>query len=95
MNSTYTTEPSLVWNTELNFRGGHYSCIAVIIHGLIFAHWQVLRKINPLVTVKSDLCTSHVDQVLHVHFDGGNSHDGDTSYKAIWETAVTEELECR
>ena len=35
--------------------------------GLIFAHWQVLRKINPLVTVKSDLCTSHVDQVLHIH----------------------------
>ena len=27
----------------------------------------MLRKINPLVTVKSDLCTSHMDQVLHIH----------------------------
>ena len=51
----------------LNFRRRHYSYIAVIIHGLIFTHWQVLQKINPLATVKSDLCTLHMDQVLHVH----------------------------
>ena len=34
---------------------------------LIFVHWQVLRKINPLITVKNDLCTSHMGEVQHVH----------------------------
>ena len=41
--------------------------IVVLFMGLIFVHWQVLRKINPLITVKSDLCTSHMSQMLHVH----------------------------
>ena len=41
--------------------------VVVLFMGLIFVHWQVLRKINPLITVKSDLCTSHMSQMLHVH----------------------------
>ena len=44
-------------------------------------HWQVLRKINPLITVKSDLCTSHMGQMLTRTFDDGNCRDGDTSTK--------------
>ena len=45
-------------------------------------HWQVLRKINPLITVKSDLCTSHMSQVLTHTFDDGNCRDGDTSIQS-------------
>ena len=48
---------------------------------LIFAHWQGLRKINPLVMVKSDLCISHMSQMLTHTFDDGNCRDGDTSTK--------------
>ena len=53
---------------ELNFRGGHYSCVTVIICGFNFHALASAAENNyPLVTAKSDLCTSHVDQVLHIH----------------------------
>ena len=48
---------------------------------LIFVYWQVLWKINPLITVKNDLCTSHMSQVLTRTFDDGNCRDGDMSTK--------------
>ena len=41
--------------------------VVILFMCLIFVHWQVLRKINPLITVKNDLCTSHMGEVLHVH----------------------------
>ena len=55
------------------------------------------RKINPLVTVMDDLCTSHVGQVLCLTMATLEMEicvRGFHIYKAIWEAAVVEELEC-
>ena len=41
---------------ELNFRGGCYSCVTVIIRGFNFHTLASAVKINPLVTVKGDHC---------------------------------------
>ena len=61
--------------------------------GLIFAQGIVPRKINPLVTVEDNLCTSHVGQVLNV-VEMETCVRGFHVYKAIWEAAFGEELEC-
>ena len=66
--------------------------------GLIFVQQIVPRKINPLVMVMDDLCTSHVGQVLcltMVTVEMETCVRGFHIYKAIWEAAVGEELECR
>ena len=55
--------------------------VVILFMDLIFVHWQVLQKINPLLTVKSDLCSSHMSQMLTCTFDDGNCWDGDTSTK--------------
>ena len=53
----------------------------------------VSQNINPLVMVENNLCTSHVGQVLDV-VEMETSVRGFHVYKAIWEAAFREELEC-
>ena len=55
--------------------------VVILFMDLIFVHWQVQRKINPLITVKSDLCTLHMSQMLTCTFDDGYCRDGDMSTK--------------